>query len=89
MKTTVKTECSSCSGTGLYRGFAEPPGVAVICVNCDGTGCQEILYTPFSCRKKRYDVQTVQRTRGTLVFAGVGPTGGTISYQEFLQGKKP
>ena len=89
MKTTIKIECSSCSGTGLYRGFAEPPGVAVICLNCNGTGSSEFAYTPFSGRKTRHDIKTVQRSRGSFIATGVGPGGNSITYQEFLQGKSP
>ena len=89
MKNVIKTECSSCNGTGLYRGFAEPPGVAVICLHCDGEGCKEINYTPFSGRKSRNDVKTVQRSSGSFIGTGVGPSGKSISYQEFLQGKRP
>lgn len=85
----VETECSSCQGTGIYRGFAEPQGVGVVCLNCDGTGCRTMEYTPFTGLKRRDDVRTVQRSRGSLIFAGVGPTGGSISYEEFLRGKKP
>lgn len=85
----VETECSSCQGTGIYRGFAEPQGVGVLCLNCDGSGCRTMEYTPFTGLKKRNDVRTVQRSRGSLIFAGVGPTGSSITYEEFLRGKKP
>lgn len=86
---TVKTECSSCGGTGLYSGFAEPEGTAVICVTCNGTGCQEIRFKPFDRRKGRRGIKTVKRSRGTFVGTGVGPTGGSVTYKEFEQGKRP
>lgn len=85
----IETECSSCSGTGVYRGFAEPPGVAVVCLNCSGTGKRELEYTPFTGLKRRDGVKTVQRSRGSLIIAGVGPHGGSITYEEFLKGKRP
>lgn len=88
-KLEVKAECSSCGGTGIYRGFAEPPGVGVVCVNCDGTGASTILYTPFTTRKTRTDIKTVQRSRGSFIATGVGPVGNAVSYNEFLQGRKP
>jgi hypothetical protein len=88
-KVELKVECSSCSGTGIYRGFAEPPGVGVICLHCDGSGADTILYTPFTSRKTRTDIKTVQRSRGSLLDIGVGPAGNAISYNEFLQGRKP
>lgn len=83
-KITVWTACPSCRGTGLYRGFAEPEGVAVICLNCGGTGAAKLTYTPFSERKPRSDVQAVQRSAGRLIAIGVGPTGPSMTYQEFL-----
>jgi hypothetical protein len=79
----------------LYRGFAEPPGVAVVCVDCGGSGCKKInvgetdVYTPFTERKRREHVKTVKRSRGSLVVFGVGPTGDGITYEQFLAGKLP
>lgn len=37
----LKIYCRRCGGTGLYSGFAEPEGVAVICLGCDGSGAEE------------------------------------------------
>ena len=88
-KVTVDVECSSCGGTGLYCGFAEPKGTAVVCLSCKGTGKSQLIYTPFTRRKEKRGVQTVRRSKGSLIFAGVGPTGGTISYQEFQNGRMP
>lgn len=85
----VDTECSSCSGTGIYRGFAEPPGVGVVCLNCDGTGCRAIEYKLFTSRKTRNDIKTVRRSQGTFIGTGVGPGGGAVSYQDFVNGKMP
>lgn len=84
----IKTECGSCGGTGLYRGLAEPEGVAVVCLNCKGTGCKEIAYTPFTLRKLRNDVQTVQLSRGSFILS-CGPVGSSVSYAEFCNGKMP
>lgn len=86
---TVKAECSSCGGTGLYSGFAEPKGTAVICVTCDGTGCQEIRFKPFERRKGKRGIHTIKRSRGTFVGTGVGPTGRIVTYKEFQEGKMP
>lgn len=91
---TVNAECTSCRATGLYRGFAEPEGVAVVCLNCDGTGCRKIStpatsYTPFTTRKRRDDVKTVKLSRGSLIVTGVGPAGSGITYEEFFAGKLP
>ena len=85
---TIKAECSSCDGTGLYRGVAEKPGTAVVCLTCKGTGCRDIDYTPFSSRKRRSDVREVLLSRGSFIFS-CGPIGKPISYEEFLSGKMP
>lgn len=85
---TVKAKCESCRGTGLYRGMAEPKGVAVVCINCKGTGCREIKYEPFVRREPRNDVQTVRLSRDSFILS-CGPVGNAITYDEFQQGKMP
>lgn len=90
MPEKIKIECSACGATGIYRGFAEPKGVGVICVECKGTGCKLLAYTPFRCRKQRQDVVTVCRSRGGFIATGIGPdAGGSVSYKDFLAGKVP
>lgn len=49
---TVKLKCHDCGGTGLYEGFMEGKGEAVVCISCGGRGgynepsyTQESLYT--------------------------------------------
>ena len=88
-KLTVKFECSACGGTGLYRGMCEGKGTAVVCLRCDGTGCRDLEYTPFTERKPRTDVEHVYLSRGTFIGTGVGPAGSSVTYEEFLQGKMP
>ena len=34
----VKVKCTACKATGIYHGFMEPKGVAVICYTCSGKG---------------------------------------------------
>lgn len=85
---TVKTQCGSCRGTGLYRGMAEPEGVAVVCLTCKGTGCREVSYTPFTTRQRRDDVRTVQRSRGSFILS-CGPAGRSITYRQFEAGEMP
>lgn len=92
----MQYECGSCQATGLYRGFAEPLGVAVVCLACDGSGFVDATNRTkttssksFSGLRHRQDVNTVCRSRGSFVAFGVGPTGGGISYQEFLDGIRP
>lgn len=89
MKETIKAECGSCAATGVYRGFTEPKGVGVVCLNCAGTGMQTIEYVPFTQLKQRTDVETVQRSRSSLIATGVGPVGYSISYAAFLRGERP
>ena len=80
----VTCQCDSCSGTGLYSGFAEPKGVAVVCAGCNGTGYQQLQVTPFTGRKKMKGIKAVMRSRGCFLATGVGPVGGTtMTYAEF------
>lgn len=85
----IAIQCESCEGTGVYRGFAEGEGEGVVCINCRGTGCRELSYTPFTKRKRRKDVKTVSISRGTFIGIGVGPVGNSVSYSEFLEGRMP
>lgn len=80
---TIKTECPSCSATGLYEGMCESDGSAVICLSCNGTGCKEITYRPYTGRKKRRSITSIKRSRGTFVGTGVGGTGPAMTYDEF------
>jgi hypothetical protein len=93
MAVTVKIKCKDCGGTGLNScsdyGFAEPRGVAVVCLGCNGTGCATFTYTPFVRRKGRRDIKTVRCSRGANSMLGVGPKGASISYAEFAKGKLP
>ena len=88
-KTHVQAECESCGATGIYRGMAEPEGVGVICLVCKGTGAVKLEYTPFTARKRRKDVRTVQRSAGTFIAGPIGPTGKSVTYSEFLEGILP
>ena len=81
MKQSVKAECSSCSGTGVYVGFAEPKGTAVVCLNCDGTGERTIEYNSFTGLKRREGVHTVSRSKGSFIATGVGAYGSSVSYE--------
>ena len=84
----AEVECTDCGGTGVYRGFAEPNGIAVVCLVCKGTGCKTIRYTPFKTRKIRDGVKYVQKSAGSFVLS-CGPVGSKISYNDFLNGKMP
>lgn len=86
---TIKTQCSSCSGTGVYCGFAEPQGTGVVCLGCSGTGCAKMTYEPFTERKRRLGVKEVRLSSGSLIATGVGPRGTSVSYEDFWNGKMP
>ena len=89
LKQHLEYECDSCSGTGLYCGFAEPKGTAVVCIRCNGTGKAVFEYRPFEGRHPRKGVQIVCRSGGSFIATGVGPVGGSISYAEFQSGRLP
>ena len=94
----VEAECKACGATGLYRGFAEPKGVAVVCLTCKGSGKEtldvpegsNVVYKPFTKRKKDTGhIHTVRRSAGSFIGTGVGPTGGSVTYQQFIDGRMP
>ncbi|QQG44568.1 MAG: hypothetical protein HYW86_01470 [Candidatus Roizmanbacteria bacterium] len=85
-KVTVKIQCKSCSGTGVYRGYQEPKGVAVVCHDCKGTGGVDFSYEPFTGLKRQDGVDIVRISGGAF---GAGPQGTTVSYEDFLEGKLP
>jgi hypothetical protein len=53
--------CPCCTGTGLFVGMAERDGAAVVCHDCNGTGCQhtKIGYDTFEGRRDRPGVRRV------------------------------
>ncbi len=75
----IKIECQACQASGLYIGCAEPKGTAVICIQCNGTGCDTIHFKPFITQKGKRGIEKVTRSQ----------TGNYITYQEFRQGKMP
>lgn len=85
----IKHECESCGGTGLYCGFAEPKGTAVICLTCGGRGWVESRFKEFTGRKKRAGVKSISRSRGSLLAVAVGAVGGSMTYAEFEKAIKP
>jgi DnaJ-class molecular chaperone len=81
---SVKTECDSCGGTGVYSGFLERESEGIVCVSCSGTGCETIYYTPFTKQKIASNIKTVWSRRGAAA-------GGesSITYVEFKKGVRP
>lgn len=97
MKKTIeiREKCPSCDGTGLYIGLAERDGAAVVCHNCNGTGCHVFthIYEDF---EKRFDSIKVKRVYATNpgICIGTGNKGeltlksfGGMPYRDWLVGK--
>jgi len=85
----IEIECGDCRGTGLYSGMCEGPGLAVVCLRCEGTGCQKLRITRFTKRKAKSGIRTVRQSRGSFIGTGVGATGKEITYKEFSQSPQP
>jgi len=85
---TIRTECRDCGGTGLYSGMCEGRGEAVICLACQGTGCKEIRYKPYTGRKGKRGILTVRQSAGRFIGMDVGGCGEVMTYSEF-QSKIP
>lgn len=95
MKTIeYEAECSNCNSTGLYQGFAEQEGFAIVCRTCKGTGCRSVKveYTPF---RNRRDIQNINRVLESNPGIGVGidkerdltiESFGGITYKEWAGG---
>lgn len=93
MKIEFDQKCPSCKGTGLYVGFAEKDGIAVVCHTCKGTGKYHFVheYEEFDQRKVRTDVRKViQHNPGFVVGKVNGDDSwvGGIDYSEWLNGKR-
>jgi len=83
----IQTECGSCGGSGLYCGFAEPKGTAVICHGCAGTGATTLRYKKFTHRKRKRGVKRVLGDGG-LWFVRT-KDAKTISFKEFCDAVPP
>lgn len=85
----VDVECSSCGGTGVYVGFAEKDGIAVVCSTCSGAGHyikKNLLWS--GVRRIRDKVtMVVYQNVGVVLEPGIDPH--EITYEEFLAGKMP
>lgn len=85
----IEIECRECDGSGIYRGFAEPQDVGVVCLECGGMGKQTLTYLPFQGRNRRSDVKVVRRSRGRSILTGVGSKPKEVNYEDFLKGIMP
>jgi len=74
-------ECESCGGTGLYIGFAESDGAAIVCHTCRGEGHHQrrIVYRDFKFRAGKPGVRRVFQVNPGI---GIG-TGGGYTLEDF------
>lgn len=94
-------ECTSCGGTGLYRGLPGRGGAAAVCLSCSGSGKMHLVheYKAFEGRKERTDVTRVFKTSGGYVLSDkntITDDGKVIhfseagcSYKDWLNGAEP
>jgi hypothetical protein len=80
MKQKAKAECTDCGATGLYVGFGERDGAAVVCGRCGGTGCVTKTWTEFSKKKGRRRVKRVYKTNPGI---NIGEKEGVCTLEDF------
>jgi hypothetical protein len=84
-------KCKSCKGTGLYVGFAERDGIAVVCHTCNGTGKHHVKfeYEDFEKREERTGIkQVIQTNPGIMMCGGTSLEDfGGMDYKDWLNGK--
>lgn len=85
-------QCRECQGTGLYLGFAERDGIAVVCRNCKGTGASRYRheYEEFKGRREREDVVRVLRGNPGIIVGslhGNYSRFGGMSYFDWTRGE--
>jgi len=86
---SIIVECRSCSGTGLYCGFVEAKGEAVVCVTCHGIGATKLSGKDFTGRKKKRGITKIRGGSGSIRDNAARATW--FSYAEFermVPGKK-
>ena len=82
------SECPSCHATGIYVGTLEPPGIGVVCNQCQGSGkVLSQLLTPFNGRKRRNDgvklvYISISNIRGKYI-------GNPVTVDQFYSGVLP
>jgi hypothetical protein len=91
MKTIViEEQCSECGGSGVYKGFAEKGGLAVVCIHCNGTGKYTFKhsYKEFVGIQKRNSIKWVIPINPGYSLSENSPDIGGMSYDEWQSGKK-
>ena len=74
---TIKAECDSCHGSGVFKGYSEghkDNGLGTMCSSCRGRGWKEYNFWQFRGRNIRQDISRVRM-----------PDGTHWTYEEFLK----
>jgi len=86
----VDRVCESCQGSGLYVGFAERRGGAVVCSSCKGEGHYEetFRWTEWKEGQKRVVKRDIKRVFATNPGIGIGEgelesTGQILKLEDF------
>ncbi len=86
-------QCKPCGATGVYVGFAEKDGAAVVCRTCNGSGNHhvKIEYDDFDGKKIRKDIDRVYEANpGIAIGIGGGyklEDFGGIPYSAWVRGE--
>lgn len=70
---SITHECPSCGGTGLYSGFGEGEGAAVVCHGCKGHGYRVSQFKAFEGLKPKPGVRRVYQANPGI---RIGDGGG-------------
>lgn len=88
-KLEFDAKCKACDSTGLYVGVAERDGAAVVCHQCNGTGCHKLVveYEDFEGRESCGDIEWVYRVNPGIAIGksdsyALSDFGG-ISYEQW------
>ncbi len=76
----LDSKCIICNGTGVRSDISEPRGTANTCVNCSGEGKIPLTVPLFTHLMRRDDVEKVGNRFNR---------SSTVTYEEFLAGKRP
>jgi hypothetical protein len=91
---TLKIECRSCGGTGLYRGSSEWGDCAVVCMHCSGTGGVIYGYEQFEGRRPAEHVKRVFKAVAGAKHThkdaeGIRFSRAGCSYSSWIKGAEP
>ncbi len=86
----VTKQCDACTGSGVYKGYAEQEGFAVQCRRCKGSGCSKetITWIDFNGRVTKPGIHTVVEFNPGIGLGGVPGefNFGGMSYKSWSDG---